>query len=48
MINRQLALFGIGLLFGGVIGFLIAAGNGIEFSGHDHSHDHGTASQQSE
>ena len=46
--TRQLALFVIGLLFGGVIGFLIAAGNGIELSGHDHSHDHETSSQHSE
>ena len=38
--NRQLALFAIGLLFGGIIGFLIAAGNGITISGHDHHHEH--------
>ena len=37
-ITRQLALFVIGILFGGVIGFLIAAGNGIELHGHHHDH----------
>lgn len=34
---RSLALFGIGLVFGGGIGFLVAAGNGITLDGHDHS-----------
>lgn len=35
--SRPLALFAIGLLFGGGAGFVIAAGNGITFSGHDHN-----------
>jgi len=34
--SRSLALFGIGLVFGGGIGFLVAAGNGITLDGHDH------------
>jgi uncharacterized Zn-binding protein involved in type VI secretion len=34
--DRTLPLFIIGLLFGGGIGFAIAAGNGITFDGHDH------------
>ena len=35
--SRSLALFGIGLVFGSGIGFLVAAGNGITLDGHDHS-----------
>lgn len=35
--NRALSLFAIGLIFGGGIGFTIAAGNGVTFDGHDHS-----------
>lgn len=38
---RQAALFGITALFGGLVGFVIAAGNGITFDGHDHNSDHG-------
>lgn len=34
--DRSLALFAIGLIFGGGIGFVVAAGNGITFDGHDH------------
>ncbi|MFD2741407.1 hypothetical protein ACFSUD_17685 [Sulfitobacter aestuarii] len=34
--DRALVLFAIGLVFGGGIGFAIAAGNGITFDGHDH------------
>ncbi|MFK7834698.1 MAG: hypothetical protein AB8B60_00630 [Sulfitobacter sp.] len=34
--NRTLSLFVIGLIFGGGIGFTIAAGNGVTFDGHDH------------
>ncbi|MFC6636293.1 hypothetical protein GV827_03130 [Sulfitobacter sp. JBTF-M27] len=34
--SRTLSLFVIGLIFGGGIGFTIAAGNGITFDGHDH------------
>ncbi len=35
--DRGLALFAIGLIFGGGIGFVIAAGNGVTFDGHDHA-----------
>lgn len=35
--SRPLALFAIGLIFGGAAGFVIAAGNGVTFEGHDHS-----------
>ncbi len=35
--NRALGLFVIGLVFGGGFGFIIAAGNGITFDGHDHA-----------
>ena len=35
--NRALALFAIGLLFGGGIGFTFAAGYGLRFEGHDHA-----------
>lgn len=34
--NRTLALFVIGLVFGGGIGFTLAAANGVTFDGHDH------------
>lgn len=34
--ERSLALFAIGLVFGGGIGFVVAAGNGVTFDGHDH------------
>lgn len=34
--SRSLALFAIGLVFGGGIGFVTAAGNGVTFDGHDH------------
>ena len=33
---RGLGLFAIGLIFGGGLGFVVAAGNGITFDGHDH------------
>ena len=33
---RTLALFAIGLVFGGGIGFSTAAGLGVSFDGHDH------------
>lgn len=42
---RSLALFAIGLVFGGGAGFVLAAANGVTFDGHDHgdaSH-HGAA-----
>ncbi|WP_370399841.1 hypothetical protein [Sulfitobacter sp. JB4-11] len=35
--DRSLGLFIIGLVFGGGIGFAIAAANGVTFDGHDHS-----------
>jgi hypothetical protein len=34
--NRSLSLFAIGLVFGGGIGFTLAAANGVTFNGHDH------------
>jgi len=34
---RGLALFAIGLVFGGGIGFLLAASSGVTLDGHDHS-----------
>lgn len=34
--DRSLALLGIGLVFGGGIGFLVAAANGVTLDGHDH------------
>jgi hypothetical protein len=34
--DRSLALFAIGLIFGGGIGFAIAASSGVTFDGHDH------------
>ncbi|WP_406645892.1 hypothetical protein QEZ52_18180 [Aliisedimentitalea scapharcae] len=34
--DRSIPLLLIGLVFGGGIGFTIAAGNGITFDGHDH------------
>lgn len=38
--ERSIALLIIGLIFGGGIGFVIAAGNGITLDGHDHDmHD---------
>ena len=37
---RQSALFVLVGLFGGLAGFLIAAGNGITLDGHDHNTDH--------
>lgn len=51
--DRALALFAIGLVFGGGVGFVIAAGAGVTLDGHDHAaqgapadaatagHDHG-------
>lgn len=35
--ERSLALFVIGLIFGGGIGFVTAAGYGVTFDGHDHA-----------
>lgn len=34
--SRSLALFAIGLVFGGGAGFVTAAGYGVTFDGHDH------------
>jgi hypothetical protein len=39
--DRKLGMLLIGLIFGGGIGFLIAAGNGITLDGHDHVAGHG-------
>ncbi|MGV6802644.1 MAG: hypothetical protein ACWA49_00450 [Ruegeria sp.] len=35
--TRSLALFAIGMVFGGGAGFVVAAANGVTFDGHDHS-----------
>ena len=40
---RQTALMVITALFGGLLGFLIAASNGITLDGHDHHTDHGAS-----
>ena len=37
--QRSLSLLIIGLFFGGGLGFLLAASNGVTLDGHDHSHD---------
>lgn len=39
--NRPLALLLIGLVFGGGIGFVLAAANGVTLDGHEHATDHG-------
>jgi hypothetical protein len=44
--DRSIPLLVIGLVFGGGIGFLVAASNGVTLDGHDHATDHG--SQNSE
>ena len=35
--NRSLALLPVGLVLGGLVSFLVAAGNGITLDGHDHA-----------
>lgn len=42
---ERLALFAIGLIFGGCMGFLVAASNGVTLEGHDHATDHGSGHQ---
>ncbi|MBV1866042.1 MAG: hypothetical protein KUG74_16625 [Rhodobacteraceae bacterium] len=37
--QRSLSLLIIGLFFGGGLGFLLAAANGVTLDSHDHSHD---------
>lgn len=39
--DRKILMLLIGLFFGGGIGFLIAASNGITLDGHDHATGHG-------
>lgn len=46
--DRSIAMLIIGLIFGGGLGFVIAAANGITLNGHDHSHDHGSESATNE
>ena len=41
--SRAFALLIIGLVFGGGIGFILAAANGVTLDGHDHATDHGPA-----
>jgi hypothetical protein len=43
--DRSLALLGIGLVFGGGIGFLIATANGVTLDGHAHTGHNDHASQ---
>ena len=38
--NRAIAMLIIGLVFGGGLGFVLAAANGVTLDGHDHSTDH--------
>ncbi len=42
--NRAVAMLLIGLVFGGGLGFVLAAANGVTLDGHDHATDHGQAS----
>ncbi len=44
--NRALALLVIGLVFGGGIGFVLAAANGVALDGHDHATDHGSGGHE--
>ena len=39
--NRAIPMLLIGLVFGGLVGFLLAAGYGVTLDGHDHATDHG-------
>lgn len=39
--DRKIFMLLIGLVFGGGIGFLVAAGNGVTLDGHDHATGHG-------
>ncbi|UXU75987.1 MULTISPECIES: hypothetical protein [unclassified Paracoccus (in: a-proteobacteria)] len=42
--DRAIAMLVIGLVFGGGLGFVLAAANGVTLDGHDHgSHGHGPA-----
>lgn len=38
--NKPLALLGVGLILGGLTGFMFAAAYGITLDGHDHGTDH--------
>lgn len=46
--DRTIGMLIIGLIFGGGIGFVIAAGNGITFDGHDHGENLAHSSQSAE
>jgi hypothetical protein len=48
--DRSIPLLVIGLVFGGGIGFLVAASNGVTLDGHDHGTDHAadTTTQEAE
>ena len=46
--NRALAMLIIGLVFGGGLGFILAAANNATLDGHDHATDHGPMTQTSE
>ncbi len=43
--DRTIAMLVIGLVFGGGIGFVIAAGNGVTLDGHDHDAHGGEMAQ---
>ncbi|MFZ5964702.1 hypothetical protein ACOXXX_17300 [Thalassococcus sp. BH17M4-6] len=38
--DRSIPMLLIGLVFGGGLGFMTAAANGVTLDGHDHDHDH--------
>ena len=44
--NRAIPMLIIGLLFGGLAGFLLAASYGITLDGHDHASDHGVEAHE--
>ena len=41
--DRSILMLLVGLIFGGGLGFTVAAANGITLDGHDHATDHGHA-----
>lgn len=46
--SRALAMLIIGLVFGGGLGFVLAAANNVTLDGHDHATDHGPAAMESQ
>ncbi len=45
--NRALAMLIIGLVFGGGLGFVLAAAGSVTLDGHDHATDHGAMAHDS-